>query len=617
MADPLKVECPHCGGALKLKDRSADGKKVRCPKCQEPFKVELPVEDEELDDLDNLDDLDDMEASDDGYEDEDAPRKKSKGDKSKGGSPKKSKKKKSKSGSAMLPLMIGGIALGGVAVVGLIVFAAMSFSGARNKINLAYLLPEHDGIARIKFADMLKAPLLADFVNSPEFKQMGGGGVGSDLQPSDFDTITMGFKTKPGGGAEPAMGPGMGPGMAPGMGAGGGGIMGGVVVVIRTKKPFDLKKDEERGTVVAATHNGKKYYKGKMPLMPSMFGADSYTLVTADEADLKRVLDQGSSSKRRPEFDFIDPEHQILIAAVPTSPDAFKMPEGLMKASAGPTGSGGGAAQQLQKSFSETAQGVSLVIDIGEGIEIAGKLNCKDEGGAGGLKGQLDLVMGEAKTQFEAAVKSNPLGGVPEVKEMVDLARQTLSSIAFGQNKNVVDLKLSVPPTLKSIATKLKNNPLFATMMQGAMAGAMGGSGGMGGMGAGGMPGQPRFGAPNSMGNGQPNFGANPGNMPGAFPGGTPMPGAFPGGGPMPNGAFPGGAPMPNGAFPGGVPMPGVSPMPMPGVSPMPMPGVSPMPMPGGLTPMPNAAFPGGVPMPGVNPMPGGIPMPVAPPKTQ
>jgi len=36
-ASPLTSKCPHCGGQIRLKDRDLIGKKIRCPRCQEPF----------------------------------------------------------------------------------------------------------------------------------------------------------------------------------------------------------------------------------------------------------------------------------------------------------------------------------------------------------------------------------------------------------------------------------------------------------------------------------------------------------------------------------------------------------------------------------------------------
>lgn len=54
MAEPIQVACSNCFATLKLKDSRAIGKKVRCPKCSEPFVVE-PMDDPEDDFLGDLD----------------------------------------------------------------------------------------------------------------------------------------------------------------------------------------------------------------------------------------------------------------------------------------------------------------------------------------------------------------------------------------------------------------------------------------------------------------------------------------------------------------------------------------------------------------------------------
>jgi predicted Zn finger-like uncharacterized protein len=35
---PITTECPHCGKSIRAADTAA-GKKVRCPECQEAFRV--------------------------------------------------------------------------------------------------------------------------------------------------------------------------------------------------------------------------------------------------------------------------------------------------------------------------------------------------------------------------------------------------------------------------------------------------------------------------------------------------------------------------------------------------------------------------------------------------
>jgi predicted Zn finger-like uncharacterized protein len=59
MAQSIRLECPHCSTKLNVKNPAVVGKKVRCPKCAEPFVAEVPPpagEDEFLDNLGSLGD---------------------------------------------------------------------------------------------------------------------------------------------------------------------------------------------------------------------------------------------------------------------------------------------------------------------------------------------------------------------------------------------------------------------------------------------------------------------------------------------------------------------------------------------------------------------------------
>ena len=55
MPAPIEVHCPECQATLKLKNRDAEGRKVPCPKCKQPFVIELPADDglEVIDDFDD------------------------------------------------------------------------------------------------------------------------------------------------------------------------------------------------------------------------------------------------------------------------------------------------------------------------------------------------------------------------------------------------------------------------------------------------------------------------------------------------------------------------------------------------------------------------------------
>jgi predicted Zn finger-like uncharacterized protein len=58
MPEASRIECPHCETKLKIKTPSLYGKKIRCPKCAEPFVAEAPPADEDnfLENLDSLGD---------------------------------------------------------------------------------------------------------------------------------------------------------------------------------------------------------------------------------------------------------------------------------------------------------------------------------------------------------------------------------------------------------------------------------------------------------------------------------------------------------------------------------------------------------------------------------
>jgi predicted Zn finger-like uncharacterized protein len=59
MPETLRIECPHCSTKLNAKNPAILGKKVKCPKCAEPFVAQsprAPTEDEFFDNLDSMGD---------------------------------------------------------------------------------------------------------------------------------------------------------------------------------------------------------------------------------------------------------------------------------------------------------------------------------------------------------------------------------------------------------------------------------------------------------------------------------------------------------------------------------------------------------------------------------
>jgi hypothetical protein len=131
--EPISVACEHCGVKLKLKDASAVGKKIKCPKCGQSFTAALvgsaaapaaPSKKKRPPSAEAPPDDDDSPPDDEDADAEGEPRPKKK--KMKG------KKKKKQKESSALPFLIAGVALTLLLVVGGVVAAVMMGGGKRS-----------------------------------------------------------------------------------------------------------------------------------------------------------------------------------------------------------------------------------------------------------------------------------------------------------------------------------------------------------------------------------------------------------------------------------------------------------------------------------------------------
>ncbi|MDB4731819.1 zinc-ribbon domain-containing protein [bacterium] len=182
MASPFVVSCSNCAAKLKLKDQSMIGKKVRCPKCSEPFLIQAPKkkkskpapaddggfydepEDEWGDDFGSSDD-----DWDDSFADEPSPRKsKAKSKKSKKSGKKKGrKKKKSKSDiplGMIIAMIVGGIAF--LALIGVGVFYVIPMLGGSPADRMAWLPNDTQTYVEIRVGDIWKSQVLKPFRTS-------------------------------------------------------------------------------------------------------------------------------------------------------------------------------------------------------------------------------------------------------------------------------------------------------------------------------------------------------------------------------------------------------------------------------------------------------------------
>lgn len=514
MPDPLKVECPHCSGTLKLKDRSADGKKVRCPKCQEVFKIALPAE------ADELDVYDDFGGDDFGGDEElpaEEPPKKSK---SGGKSSKKSKKRKS---TVAIPWPLIGMVAGVLVLLSGLVFVVMKIASSEgsNRIDLTYILPDANMVMHLKVQEFLGSPLLASVMNQPATQKMlEQQAQQTGIAASQLVSVTIGTRSNETGSAldftmgrsDPLAGaqpmpvggqfpPGMPPpgqfppgipGGPPFPGAPGGAPMPGMpgspgmpgaspasgnrtVTVVRTSVP--IKPEEIAGgkmKTTPQTHNGKTYHKLSQGPLPgqggdSLYFPESSVMVMAMEADIKEVIDQGQKQPRRREFDIINPGMSLLLAYANKAPNN---PNAVLKSSAFQP-----QMQALERAANKTLRTGFLGLRISSQVDLEVVTDCADEAGAGEFKTAMDGLVGDWKTQFEKAKTILTLAGMNDV---IGLGEKTLASLKVEQSGTRVSASGTIPSEIKEVAESIsKKIP--------AMGGGMGG----GSPGLGGPPGGP------------------------------------------------------------------------------------------------------------------------------
>lgn len=472
MTGPLSVRCPKCRAKLKLKSSKAVGKEVPCPKCGEAFVIKLPKkrepepepEDNFLEGLDEFGE-EDYGAPDDTPDDDDedfsedygspAPQPARRGRSS---SRRGDRKRSSQPINWQLPAMIAG---GCLLVIALVVGVwsltggggGGSQSASGNAINLAYLPPDHELVIRVRVADLWKAPMLQEFVSTPETAQ----GVESfreqvGLGPDDIESVTVGMS----GLSEMAAyrKKNQTPGQAPDMRQ-----MQEMqklqktLVVVRSSKAFDVAKFESASPAnKAAEHEGTTYYttRGIMPgVGNAAFLPDSKTLVMGTETEVKAAIERGSSEERRAGFDFVDPEAHVLFAMVPKDPSMFN------------NDSSGTPA--FLKSLTEGAAdskmvGMALGVTLASNIDIHATMTHGDAGdgkvtfdSAEKMTEQLRSKWGENNEQFAVQF--------PKTSESI---QKTIDSVSVKQDAENVVVSATVPASVTSVGEELQG---FLPMM--------------------------------------------------------------------------------------------------------------------------------------------------------
>ncbi|MFN0056083.1 MAG: DUF1559 domain-containing protein [Planctomycetales bacterium] len=478
MSDAISVDCPHCEAKLKLKNKGAVGKKVACPKCQRPFVVPAPP--------DNEDDLAFMNVKESdefgepiGDEEELTPLPPST---RRSGSKRGKKGKQPSSGNWKKPALIGGMCLGIVGLlggVGVLVYMLLGdlLGGGGGKFDLAYLPGNAEVVVQARIADASNSSLFQTVISSPQFKpRIDRIKQQTGLELQDISEITVGIvgftdseKQKAGSDSTtPFRLPGSLPLNMLALGGTSGGSPQMAVTVIRTKSVLDLEKIRAAGKATAsATHQAATYYKMAEGGADSMviWSPDSTTLVLSDETGIKQAIEAGASPPHRPEFDFVDGSWQIIAAVVPKDPTIFAPtgPAGLGMVSTVPFGGillfGG-----YQPNANGGVAGMSLGMTASDGVEWGVALNCTSNETANELSRAMTAGMKELnslilKTQVKAEVsaakdailmKDQKFTTSPQLAEMEKLSKALFDSIESKASGSVFRVTGEFPSAINS-----------------------------------------------------------------------------------------------------------------------------------------------------------------------
>jgi hypothetical protein len=465
MSEPIAVRCPKCGAILKLKSRSAVGKRVPCPKCKTPFVVKLS-------DDTGTDDLASLDYSEAAAEETLASAPES--DDFSGlppttgrARPKKPPKNKAARTNWKTPVLLAAVAIAVMALLGgagYFLFPLVDRLLSSAAIDMAWLPPESDVIVRARIADTWKSPFVSSF-DAPSGLPVGSAKDLLGLDPKEIQTVTIGAV-----GMLDASGAGKSGGLftlgAPGLG----GAQPRTVTVLRTVASFDPKQMESKLQGIRTV----KYKEESLTFMGGLAGGgkvfffpNSSTVVMGPEAEIKAAIDRGSKATPRPDLDFVPGDKQVLVVLAPRDQAYFD--------SRGANPLGGQALAQLESGLKGKVKTVCLGLTFNDNIDWSVAANCNSPEAAIEASAGLQKALADGRTQFDKFRGSAP----PELSQLVLVLDSVINSITLGKRGSVVEVRGQVPSSAKNLAGKIP---------QLLLAGAGSGRGMPGGFGSPGMP---------------------------------------------------------------------------------------------------------------------------------
>ncbi len=474
MSDAISVECPKCHAKLKLKSRSAVGKRVPCPKCKTPFVVAAPPAGDDLDFMNVSEPEPDEFAmpADDEQSEEFAEAAPAMGRRS--SSKKGSKKRNAAPVNWQRPVLVGGLialVLGLLGGAGYFVYPLIAELLNGNKIDMAWLPPDSDMVVHARVADAFNSPFVKAVMPAGK-----GPGIGNlkdvvGLDPSEIGSVTVGgsgffeqmrrlanFAPMAGfnGGAPAGPGnPGMGANAAP---------QGTIeaITVLRMIQPIDSKQLQEKlKSTRTDAYQGQTliYFGPPTAANQTCFLSGSKVVVMGAERDVKAAIDRGARGTRRADLDFIDATRHVLVVFAPKDPSAFD-------SNGPPNPMGGQALANLQTAMKGKLKGVCLGLTCGDSLDASMAFRCTTTDAAKEVSTEIDKALQDGKTKFNQLRSQLP----PQFSDLVVTGDGILNSLKVQTRGTIAETTLQVPPSIKNLFDKLPG--LMMAGMMGGLAGA-------------------------------------------------------------------------------------------------------------------------------------------------
>jgi predicted Zn finger-like uncharacterized protein len=430
---PFKVSCEHCDASFKISDASKIGKRVKCPKCAEPFTIRNP--DGDADEEDEFGDEDDMPQARSSRR---IPSKKPTG---------KRKKSSSKNdspvmlwagiGAVVVVVALGGLWAGGFLGGGAAVAkpqepAVPKLPTAGSLAMVLDRLPaETEVLLHFRVKDALASPL-AMGLRTPEFdaqlKSPNPFVPGTTV--SDINTMTVAMvgvteflseqklKMASSGSSVRPTGPP---------------IPTDPLILVALNDPINTSL---LGFTPEQTlkHGEMTYYKraeGLPPGAPDCLAIiDARLIAVGNESRVKAALDQQSASGLAADFGFLESRSHVTLAVCPRflkqqidrlAVSNIEFPQAL------------NVLNQFQQKGGKT---LGLQLELQTGLETQVAVLAAEEAQAGALQAEFDTLIKSARESFASpAMASNPMIG--PFKDVVEAIKVTTTGARIAASASI------------------------------------------------------------------------------------------------------------------------------------------------------------------------------------